>query len=289
MFSWIGRVFAAVLVLCVSTARAEEPRDADLFAILSGNFAFQEANTNIIGDNTGRLKTGDVAGGEIALGGRVPDSAWGWLAAFSYKTTVENQNATSNSVTVGAVTFLGARVANDEDYIQADLAAWRDLSDVIAPGVKGSIGISFADISVREKGTINDAILAITGPDNVRRTFTGAGPKFGLDGTFPVNDNLNFLASGALALLIGEREFRRARVGSNPAANDFTRRKKTLLVPELDVFVGLGVPFAGGAGQFSFGYEVNAFFNALDRGCGCFGKVGDVVHHGFKAQLQVPL
>jgi hypothetical protein len=93
------------------------------------------------------------------------------------------------------------------------------------------------------------------------------------DGTF----SFDFGVAGAI--LVGEQSFRDGVTGSSS-------REEIAVVPNVDAYAALSVRFPPLNGKFSFGYMVDAYFNALDLGFDSRDE-GERILHGPMAKLTI--
>lgn len=277
MFNKFSVTVAAIAVSTCLASPAIGAEKSDFWVEGKGMVQFWDGKANLIGDGTGKVKpkTGAGFAGEI---GFKASEYWSFLIRAKHSFSSKS-NATSQSETRGALTFLGADVANKEKYTAVDLEALYMLDEAtFGKGMQAVAGIRVVDFRVKENGRVNDNILSITGKDDVKRSFSGLGPKIGFKMTKHISEDFYFDADAAFAALFGKRKFKKNRIATG--ANDFTKRSKSIVVPNIDAYVGVAYKFPELNGMFKIGYGVDAYFNILDSGCNCFLKKGNRIIHG---------
>jgi len=282
MFNKFSVTVAAIAVSSCIASPAIGAEKSDFWVEGKGMVQFWDGSSNLIGDDTGTIKpkTGAGFSGEI---GFKADEYWSFLIRAKHSFSSKS-NKTSQSVQPGLLVFLGADVANKENYTAADVEALYMLDEnTFGEGMQAVAGVRFVDFRVKEPGSINDNLVSPTNPvgkDNVKRSFTGFGPKIGFKMTKHISEDCYFDMDAAVAALFGKRKFRKNLVSTNTTVTEIVSRSKSTIVPNIDAYVGLAYKFPELNGTFKIGYGVDAYFNILDAGCGCFAKKGDRVIHG---------
>ena len=168
-----------------------------------------------------------------------------------------------------------------------DFEAGRDIG---IGGAEGNAtlfaGLRFARFRAKENGNVNLYYYGYPyygSAGSIKRTFTGIGPRVGLNFRMPLNEVFAFRLDAAGALLFGKRKFRSS--GSFAGTN----RSKSTVVPNVDAFAGIAwTPASMPNLQLTVGYGVNAYFNMVDRGGPLFANgSGDRIIHGPRIGLRI--
>lgn len=166
----------------------------------------------------------------------------------------------------------------EEHHWQADLGVGYD----ILRGAQLNFGFRVAELKSEIEATTNLTINGVAPPFNVsvpltqtdRRSFFGAGPRLGLEGSIPFWGAWTFDYSGNAALLFGNTKYSTGQVlgfnlGAGPVAvalsgvplNQLSWSAPTT-VYNFDVEGGVGWWVSPGM-KFALSYRVDAFVNAL--------------------------
>ncbi|MBA2650182.1 MAG: hypothetical protein H0U75_11460 [Legionella sp.] len=121
-------------------------------------------------------------------------------------------------------------------------------------------GVQFASIKTHEDRFF--PLVGTTAGNAFRSTtFTGFGPRTGLDATYQFCNGWGVYAKSAVALLVGSSKFSNS---SNFVTQSYSYGSKSSMVPELEAKLGLDWVYGLAQGDitFDFGYMWFNYFNA---------------------------
>jgi hypothetical protein len=234
-------------------------------------------------------------GGEIGF--QPADSPWSFLGRVRYgQSNKDKDNSGYYSNFGSGFTSFSAEADHREDHIVVDLEIGRDVGlGVLGEGSNIRLfgGIRFAHF--KGKGSVStDYYSNFGGGDydietsdvDVKRKFTGIGPRIGFDAMMPLSEQFSLDVGAAGAFLFGKQKFEAkgsyysnfdGDVGGGQI-ND--RRSKNTVVPNLEASAAFSWLISDNA-KFSLGYRVDSYFNVYDNGP-IFGSrdEGDRIIHG---------
>jgi len=184
----------------------------------------------------------------------------------------------------------------DESHIIADFEVGRDVG--IGHNVKARLhaGLRFAHFDTRAEASYDfGSGYSFSAFD--RSTFTGLGPRAGLDVSVPLSDKLSLDLKGSGAALFGRRTSNSFLGGLYPGSYGTyvyrfgyaASRSKFATVLNTEASAGLTYRFDHTA--LTLGYRVDAYWNVVERsGVLAPGAIdGDRITHGPFARLKVEL
>jgi hypothetical protein len=165
-------------------------------------------------------------------------------------------------------------------------------------------GVQFTDFDDSQKVAFSAAVpdefsLGINA--RLSSNFTGAGPRFGMDGAVHLGAGFSVVGTAAGALLVGEMD---ANLKPTVTANGITQQSRTsvddytAVIPELDAQLGLDYMYAFNptvSMNAQVGYEAVNYFNIVDTDVlnitqvNSVNNTSDFNYHGpyFRLQLNV--
>ncbi len=222
-------------------------------------------------------------GGKAMLGYRFTNNwdigigvAGGWLKG---KDDTHSYNYGRTGVELAlAPNALSDHITTKLQYTTADFEAGYSMPMGGSSSLRLFGGVRFAHLDQTAKATVEHASfdLAYYNYSGRRKTtFTGIGPRLGLDGTVGIgNSGFNIFGGLSGALLLGRYNDKHDFnfVGTNGVNRAFAYRdeKKTKIVPNVEGELGLGYNFRTGSGGstvgLQLGYRGEAFFGAGTKG-----------------------
>jgi hypothetical protein len=204
-------------------------------------------------------------GGE--LGFRPADSPWSFVGRVRYG---ESNKEHDDSTYYTTFTASRAKADHREHQIIADLEIGRDVGlGALDNDIRVFAGIRFANF--KGKGSYSNnysGFVTPTGSDvDIRREFTGIGPRIGFDATLPLGDQFGLDIGAAGAALFGKQKFD----ADGTAYSGFLstqvddHRSKRVVVPNLEASAALSWLITDNA-KFSLGYRVDSYFDVYDNG-----------------------
>jgi hypothetical protein len=131
-------------------------------------------------------------------------------------------------------------------------------------------GLQYGSIKQDLTGSFSDFAGTNTQTNTTRSRFSGAGPRFGVNGQFN-RGNFQFLGDLAAVTLIGERQIRRDYNTTSPLfpagnAQSFSSPNATQIVPGLDSRLGASYSFRLGSGilKLEAGYQAVIYISAIN-------------------------
>lgn len=244
-------------------------------------------------DPTFRLKPDDGWGVGAEIGFQPSCSPWSFLGRVRYGES--NKDSDDAIITYDGGEIDGfAEADHREKHIIADLEIGRDVGlGALGDGSNFRLfgGLRFAHF--KGNGTFLTYDNQYTFADiDVRRTFTGIGPRIGFDAMVPLAEQLSLDLGAAGALLFGKQKFKADGAYPSyfyPGGEIEDKRSKSVVVPNLEATAALGWLVTDNA-KFSVGYRVDAYFNVYDNGL-IFGSrdEGDRILHGPFIKLTIGL
>lgn len=290
-YTVLATVSAAALMLTVEgtlAADIEAPvaQDRWWFSV-EGQYLLYDGNSADYSFDGGffRLKPDDGWGVGGEIGFQPADSLWSFVGRVRYG----QSNKDKDSDVYDGYYYGIDEADHREEHVVADLEIGRDVG-LGAMGEGSNVrlfgGLRFAHF----KGKGSFSTYSNFGPTSsdfdIKRKFTGIGPRVGFDAMVPLADQFSLDVGAAGAVLFGKQKFE-ASGYSNFYGDVDRKRSKSIVVPNLEASAAFSWLVTDNA-KFSLGYRVDSYFDVYDNGS-IFGDrdKGDRTIHGPFIKLTI--
>ena len=217
----------------------------------------------------------------------------GWLASFAMR--YGRSNAAEDSFRYGYPSlYTGGRATHQEQHGIIDFAVGRDVGLGLF-GRSGGTSTVTAGVRIAHFSADTDAALtaggyypsppgyyAVSLPGQIKRSFTGIGPRIAWNGSAPIERNpaFSFDWGVAGALLFGRQK---AQVSMTYAGYvlPLYARKESVLVPNVEGFAAVSWQPESIPGKLTVGYRIDAYFGVIDGGFDEADSVDRIIHGPF--------
>jgi hypothetical protein len=231
-------------------------------------------------------------GGEIGF--RPAEGPWSYVGRVRYG---ESDKAKDHSAFYSNYAVGSAEADHREDHVIADLEIGRDVGLGAESGglnVRVFGGVRYAYLKGKGSITSNYTPVSVghnpSGAAEIKRTFSGLGPRIGFDATMPLSDQFSFDVGAAGAMLFGDQKFKASGSYTDTDGNSFEidqKRSRSIAVPNLEASAALSWLITDSA-KFSLGYRVDSYFDVYDDGDVFGGRdEGDRIMHGPFIRLTI--
>ena len=221
-------------------------------------------------------------GGAVEFGIQQYGSPWSAVARVRYgRSDTEQDSRTTYSG------FYGSYVNTDtaqyrESHTIADLEIGRDVGLGSMGGGNATArihgGVRFAHFD----GDLSGTYSSFYGSGGIRseHTFTGIGPRVGIDANLPLAQNVSADLRASGAVLFGTRKVEGNYSGFY-ASGPFSRRENSVVVPNVEASAAVTYLFGDNA-KLAVGYRVDHYWNVFDTNpfSGGSSRDGDRTIHG---------
>ena len=230
-----------------------------------------------------RLKPDDGWGVGGEIGFQPACSPWSFLGRVRYGES--NKDDDSHYSTFDGGFGTAADADHREHHIVADLEIGRDVGlGALKDGMNLRLfaGLRFAHF--KGKGSYNYSTWGGDAYDlDVKREFTGIGPRIGFDAMLPLSEQFSLDLGAAGAVLFGKQKYKAEghySTFSGASGDTQDKRSKTVAVPNLEASAAFSWLISDNA-KFSLGYRVDSYWDIYDNGL-TFGHrdEGDRIIHG---------
>ena len=251
----------------------------------SANYAFDENDPSL------KLKPDDGWGIGGEIGFQPADSPWSFLGRVRYGQSNKEKDHLYS-------TFDGYAGNTDadhrEEHIIADLEIGRDVGlGALGEGsnIRLFAGLRFAHF--KGDGSLSTHYSSF-GPFrsdvDIKRKFTGIGPRIGFDAMLPLAEQFSLDVGAAGAVLFGKQKFEShgnySAFGTEFSENSESRSKNAV-VPNLEASAAFSWLITDNA-KFSLGYRVDSYWDVYDNGTIFDGRdEGDRIIHGPFIKLTI--
>lgn len=252
-------------------------------------FDGDSADYSFDGDDFFRLKPDDGWGIGGEIGFQPADSPWSFVGRVRYG----QSNKEKDSQVYSGYYYGRDDADHREEHIVADLEIGRDVGlGALGDGSNVRLfgGVRFAHFN--GKGSFSTySNFGPTSTDlDIKRKFTGIGPRIGFDATMPLSDQFSLDVGAAGAVLFGKQKFEASGTTSYSAFGPYDvneKRSKSVVVPNLEASAAFSWLITDDA-KFSLGYRVDSYFDVYDDGSVFGGRdEGDRIIHGPFIKLTI--
>jgi Legionella pneumophila major outer membrane protein precursor len=232
-------------------------------------------------------KDGWGVGGEIGF--QPACSPWSFLGRVRYGQSNKDKDSFSSTFDGSAYS---AEADHREEHIVADLEIGRDVGlGALGDGsnVRVFAGLRFAHFKGKGSFSTYSEFDGVSSDVDVKRKFTGIGPRIGFDAMVPLSEQFSLDLGAAGALLFGKQKFEAEGTYSSFAGpSDIDdKRSKSVVVPNLEASAAFSWLVTDNA-KFSLGYRVDSYFDIYDNGLIFGGRdEGDRIIHGPFIKLTI--
>ncbi len=205
----------------------------------------------------------------------------------------KRRNSSFSTATFSYYSGSNGTARNKEKLTFLDFEVGRDVGVGMLNGkLRLHAGLRFAAFKSKEdaQGTFWTYTYSSFSNANVRRKFTGIGPRVGFNSLTPLSESLALRLDAAGALLFGKRKY--SSIDTLTTASGFftstsIRRSKSTVVPNISAYAGFAWTPASVPGMtVSLGYSVDAYFNIAETWSGTSYRKSDRIIHGPKLSIR---